>query len=100
MGRRDKRRKNKNKKEIAYRLSKTFEMPENVFSGGAQMEILGNREAIVDGCKGVIEYDDEIIRLSTGNMIVCFRGVGLEIKGLTASNAVISGMITAIEFSQ
>ncbi len=89
----------KTKRAVAHRLSKTFEMPENLFSGSAQIEVLGNKEAVVDGCRGVIEYDDEIIRLNAGNMVICFHGVDPEIKGLTPSNAVISGTITSIEFS-
>jgi sporulation protein YqfC len=63
------------------------------------MEINGNREAVVDGCSGILEYSSEAVRIRTGRMIVRFGGRGLAIKCLTADALVVTGFITGIEFA-
>lgn len=62
------------------------------------IELKSNREIVIDGCKGIVEYDTEIIRINTGNMVVALTGRGLNIKCLTTSSVVICGFITGIEF--
>lgn len=63
------------------------------------MEINGNREAVVDGCGGILEYSSETVRIRTGKMIVRFGGRGLAIRSLTADALVVTGFITGIEFA-
>lgn len=79
-------------------VAKALDLPPNIFSDLAHIELSGNNEAIVDGCKGVIEYDENIVRLDTGKMTVRFLGSDLSIRSLTDDNAVIEGTITSVEF--
>lgn len=62
------------------------------------MEVNGNREAVVEGCGGVLEYGDDVVRVKAGKMVLRFTGRGLEIKCLTADSLVVVGFITGIEF--
>ncbi|GHU82386.1 hypothetical protein AGMMS50284_4170 [Clostridia bacterium] len=62
------------------------------------LEMKSNREVTIDGCKGILEYDKEIIRINTGSMVVSFKGRSLNIKCLTASSMIIEGFITSVEF--
>lgn len=62
------------------------------------MEINGNREAVVDGCSGILEYSTETVRIRTGRMTVRFCGRGLAIRSLTADALVVTGFLTGIEF--
>lgn len=62
------------------------------------LQFCSNREVTLDGCKGILEYQSEIIRINTNRMVVVFKGRGLNIKCLTASSVVISGYITSVEF--
>lgn len=62
------------------------------------LEMKSNREVTIDGCKGILEYDAEIIRINTGNMVVTFKGRGLNIKCLTTSSIVVEGFILSIAF--
>lgn len=64
----------------------------------SHMELNGNREAVVEGCSGVLEYDAGVIRVKAGKLVVRFTGRGLVIKCLTADSLVVSGFITGIEF--
>jgi sporulation protein YqfC len=80
------------------RLPEVFDIPGSAINGIAHIELAGNREAIVDGCQGVLEYDENVIKLTTGKMVIKFMGRGLQIKVLTHDSAVVSGFITNIEF--
>lgn len=72
-------------------------VPESL-SPEAHLEMISNREAVVDGCKGVVEYDENTIKLNTGGLVISFRGDELLIKSLGADIAVITGKIAEITF--
>ncbi len=63
-----------------------------------KIEMLGNREMIVDGCKGVVEYNETLIKLSLGENVLSVSGDNLIIKSFDSSVAVISGQICDISF--
>ena len=81
------------------KLTQELEIPQAALRGVSHMELSGNREAIVEGCKGVVEYDEGIIRLNLGKNIVRFTGTGLSIRTLTLEQAIITGNILSIDFS-
>jgi len=80
------------------KLSSLFDIPPSALSGTAQIELAGNREALVEGCKGVLEYDETVVKLATEGMSVKFTGRGLQIKVLTHDSAVVTGYILGVEF--
>ena len=80
------------------KLNRAFDIPQSSLLGNTQIELSGNREAIVDGCHGILEYDENTIKLAAGKMSVRFIGRGLQIKVLTPDSAVIEGFISNIEF--
>lgn len=79
-------------------LAKLLELPESTLAGGVHIELHGNREAIVEGCGGVLEYGEGIIRLVGSGMVVKFTGRELAIGGMDRSSTVVSGRILSIEF--
>lgn len=84
------------KRIVSESLQVPFESLMNTFT---QIELLGNREAVVEGCKGILEYDENIIRLSINKLEVKFYGNDLSIRNLNSENIVINGNIHNIEFS-
>lgn len=72
-------------------------LPE-ALSGEPKIEMLGNREIIIDGCKGVVEYGENLIKLNTGEYVLSVLGDALVIKSFDGSVAVISGKIAEITF--
>jgi sporulation protein YqfC len=86
------------KKTNVEKLEAALELPSGIFAGLAHLELSGNREAIIEGCKGVLEYDENLVRINTGKMIIRFLGRGLTIRNLTEDSAVIEGYITTIEY--
>lgn len=73
-------------------------MEEKRGSGGAVIQLTGNRTAVVDGCDGIVDYDEERVLVRTGRFTVRFSGRGLCLKRLTENSAVIEGFISGVEF--
>ncbi|MBQ5592846.1 MAG: YabP/YqfC family sporulation protein [Clostridia bacterium] len=83
---------------LSHRICDKLELPEDICIGGGYIEIISNTCALIDGCKGVMEYDESTIKLSLGKKAVCFCGSGLTIKSLSSEQAMIEGCIISMEF--
>ena len=80
-------------------IGRTLEVPSAAILRDAKTELIGNREATVDGCRCVAAYSDTKITLNIGRGCISFLGSGLEISSLSGNVAVISGLIATVEFS-
>ncbi len=88
---------------IGYRRGGFMHTPENLFSQTGlsikgHMELNGNHEAVVEGCSGILEYGETVVRVCMPGHTVRFTGRGLNIQCLTADALVVTGYITGIEF--
>ena len=52
----------------------------------------------MEGCKGILEYDEDIIRLNLGKFILRLTGRDLSLCTLTEDTAVVEGYLLSIEF--
>lgn len=64
------------------------------------IEMLGNGEAVVDGCKGVLEYTEDGIALNAGACVLRFRGRNLTILAYSENQTEIHGEILSVEFTR
>lgn len=79
-------------------ISRSLDLPQDAVSGYAHIELSGNREAIIEGCQGVVEYGDTLISLNTGKLTVRVCGCGLTIVSMQNGQAVIRGTITGVDY--
>ena len=63
-----------------------------------EYEMSGNREIIIDGCKGVVEYGENLIKLNLGENVLTLSGSELVINSFDSGIAVINGQIGDISF--
>jgi sporulation protein YqfC len=84
--------------DILDSISRGLDLPQDAVSGYAHIEISGNREVIVDGCQGVIEYGDTAIVLNTGRLNLRVCGCDLTIVSMLNSQTVIRGRITGVDY--
>lgn len=80
------------------KIASILQLPTAVIAGVTHMEINGNHEVILEGCGGIIEYTDEVVRVKTGKTITKFSGRDLVIKCIQVDSLVVQGFISAIEF--
>ncbi len=79
-------------------ITRNLDLPQDAVSGYAHIEISGNREAIIEGCQGVLEYNDNLIALNTGRLTVRICGCGLTIVSMQNGQAIIKGTITGVDY--
>lgn len=64
----------------------------------SSIEITSNRQAVVRGAKGILEYEEEQIRVALMECEVCFWGRRLTIDCLSQDSLEIRGEIERIEY--
>jgi sporulation protein YqfC len=80
------------------KAARALDLPLDLVAGMVHFEFSGNREVEVEGCRGILEYDENIICIDTGKMKVRFMGRDLELRNFTDHSAVIDGFISSVEF--
>lgn len=71
---------------------------QELFCEKSNIEICDNTRAIIEGCKGVVEYSDTVIRVNFGTYTVAFVGRGLNLKCLSPTSLIIEGFFLNVEF--
>lgn len=83
---------------IVHRVEQVLELPGGTLTAAARIELSGNRRAVVEDCRGILEYDEGVIRLNTGSGVVRFIGRELGLSCMTEDSAVVTGCILSVEF--
>lgn len=63
------------------------------------IEFSGNREVVIEGSKGVLEYSAECVRVNTVGMVISLSGRELNLRCISDSSLIIDGFITNVEFT-
>ena len=63
-----------------------------------QSLLKGNREVIIDGCYGIIEYSDCLISVNIGKSTLKIIGCDFSISDYSESNIIVKGIIKSIDF--
>ncbi len=84
---------------FAEKISEELGVPKQVLAGFNHIELLGNHEAVVNNCAGILEYSDTRIKINMGKSDVMFCGSDLCMKEYGSAHAVITGEIMTVEFS-
>ena len=75
-----------------------LELSADPFSKLAEINLKGNREIIIDGCYGIIEYSDCLISVNIGNATLKLMGFDFCISDYSELNIIVRGNIKSIEF--
>lgn len=62
------------------------------------IELFGNRRVIVEGCKGVIDYSEDFLKLDLGNIALKIVGKNLVIDSFIYEELDLKGEIALVEF--
>ena len=87
------------KRPLSEKLAHVLDIPPDTIGNVSHIEIAGNSRVLIEGCKGILEYETDHIRISTGKMMVKFTGRNLSLCCMNCDNAEIEGFFTSIEFS-
>lgn len=62
-------------------------------------ELSGNRELLIEGSKGVLEYAPDTVRVNTAGMILTVSGRDLNLRCISDTALIIDGFITSMRFT-
>ncbi|MBP3435572.1 MAG: YabP/YqfC family sporulation protein [Clostridia bacterium] len=88
----------KRKEVLSHHLERSLHLPDGVLTTLPRMELSGNRRILIEGCKGIVEYDEDRICLRTEVGTVRFLGRSLYMHRLNPACAVITGRLLSVEF--
>lgn len=63
------------------------------------IDLCSNKELLIEGCAGIIEYNSELIRINCKNLIVKITGEDLTIKSDMTEQISVSGNIISLDFT-
>ncbi len=81
---------------IGEKLSDAAELPKEITLGLPKITVLAKEEASVENYKGIIEYDDTVVRLYTAVGIITIRGNALSITAITDEDVTVRGDVSAV----
>jgi sporulation protein YqfC len=87
----------KNIENIKANLSEALELPMDIALDLPRITIVGSIEVNIFNHKGIIEYDNQIIRVNSRIGIIKVIGSQLEIKNILSEEILIVGNIEKVE---
>ena len=79
-------------------MAEALELPKEIMLGLPLVSLLGREEVTIENYKGILEYNEETVRIGTAAGVLRLRGKGLCLKQLTAECLVITGALEGLEF--
>ncbi len=89
------RKKERAEKSAREKVGMILDMPLDMIKDCSRMTVIGNESILLENYKGIMEYEENVIRLS--NNINVF-GTNLNIEEITDDDILITGKIKNIEF--
>ena len=91
--------KSNKKKETIKLFENKSDFIERELISGAHIEMFSNKQISIEGCEGVLDYRDEIIRLKINKSIMMICGTDFDIVSFEEKKIIVKGTICSIEFS-
>ena len=86
------------KKQRKNRMDKMLEIPKEVYSNIPKLSVTGFEEMLIENYKGILEYQDFYIRISTHIGILNINGYDLYLEEMTTDDLLVTGKIESIDF--
>ncbi|MBQ7668754.1 MAG: sporulation protein YqfC [Clostridia bacterium] len=83
-------------KKIKNRFIEISELPEELLTGYSKMVLLGDKEFLIENSHGIIEYDNNKIRVNTLSGIIEVLGEKLIINEISSKELLVKGKIKNI----
>lgn len=80
------------------KAARVLDLPEEFLGDSPMVSMVGNREVTVEGCKGIIEYGANVIRLNTMQYMIKISGADLELKSVASEYIHVCGKIAGVEY--
>ena len=79
-------------------LEEFLELPGDVLPGGGRLTLCGDRQALIEGQRGILEYTPERIVVSFGREKLSLTGDSLLLRAMNAGELLVTGRIRTAEW--
>lgn len=79
-------------------MVESLELPKDLMYGASIVTITGRREVLIENYKGILEYNEEYIRVQAKNVKITIFGKQLTIEYYTNEDMKVVGFIKSIEY--
>lgn len=88
------------KKQRKNRMDKMLEIPKEVYSNIPKLSVTGFEEMVIENYKGILEYEEFFVRISTHIGIININGYNLNLETMTNDDIKVTGKIESIEIKR
>ena len=88
----------KKKEPKAARIADALDLPLDVMCDVPRTELLGNSRISIENFRGVLDYNENCVKINTASGIIKIDGDGLFIERITDEGIFIRGIVLRIEF--
>ena len=79
------------------RMAELFDLPGDLVAGLFHLQMLGERQVLLEGHGGIVAYAPECIDINVRGGVLRLRGAELTLRAMTAEELRIAGRIDAVE---
>ena len=79
------------------RIENMLEIPKEITTNEPKVTIVGFKQMLIENYKGILEYEDILIRIKTHIGILNISGFNLNLNQMTGDDIVVTGKIESIE---
>ena len=85
------------KKNYMDRMNEMLEIPKETYTSDPKLVIIGFNELVIENYKGILEYEEYYIKISTYIGSININGFNLKLDKMTEDNLKITGKIESID---
>ena len=82
------------------RINRMLEMPKETYTNEPKIIITGFNELIIENYKGILEYEEYYIKLSTFIGCININGINLKLDKMTEDCLKITGKIESLDIER
>lgn len=83
---------------LGEKLARIFEIPGDVMGNRPKVTAIGRGEVLIENFRGIMDFQDGIIRINTNNGVISITGSALNIREITSEEIIIGGKISNIDY--
>ena len=87
----------KSKKE---KINQFLDIPKEIGSNVPKITVVGFEELLIENYKGIIEYEDFFVRISTHIGNISINGFELNLNEMTEDDILVTGKIESVDFEE
>lgn len=90
----------KKNNRAARKIDRLLELPQEVYSNEPKIIINGFKELIIENYKGILEYEDFLVRINTYLGIMNINGYNLNLETMTNDDIRVTGRIESVDIER